>query len=239
MGYDGIKPKKTSREYEIWKNIGHILKAYGENISMEEGICYIIGAGEFDYPKLRPKESDYIIGVDGGFAYLKEMGLKPDMVLGDFDSFGQIPVHSKLIQLAPEKDDTDMMAALRQGMELGYRSFHIYGGLGGRLSHTIANLQCLVWLLKRGARGYLFYKNITITAVTNGSITFGKEKKGYLSVFTFDGEAKGVTLKNLKYPLEDAVLKTDYPIGVSNEFLGMESEVSVKEGVLLLVMEEI
>ncbi len=205
---------------------------------MEDGICYIIGAGEFDYPGIKPEEADYVIGVDGGFAYLKKMGLKPDMVLGDFDSFGQSPVHSNLIQLAPEKDDTDMLAALRQGMELGYRSFHIYGGLGGRISHTIANFQCLVWLLKRGARGYLFYKNIKITAVRNGSITFGKEKKGYLSVFAFDGEAKGVTLKNLKYPLQDAVLKTDYPIGVSNEFLGMESEVSVREGVLLLVIEE-
>ena len=206
---------------------------------MEEGICYIIGAGEFDYPKLKPGKSDYVIGVDGGFAYLKKMELEPDMVLGDFDSFRQSPVHPNLIQLAPEKDDTDMLAALRKGMELGYRSFHIYGGLGGRISHTIANLQCLVWLLKRGARGYLFYKNITITAVRNGSITFGKEKKGYLSVFAFDGEAKGVTLKNVKYPLEDAVLKTDYPIGVSNEFQGMESEVSVREGVLLLMMEEI
>ncbi len=206
---------------------------------MEEGICYIIGAGEFDYPKLKPGESDYVIGVDGGFAYLKKMELEPDMVLGDFDSFRQSPVHPNLIQLEPEKDDTDMLAALRKGMELGYRSFHIYGGLGGRISHTIANLQCLVWLLKRGARGYLFYKNITITAVRNGSITFGKEKKGYLSVFAFDGEAKGVTLKNLKYPLEDAVLKTDYPIGVSNEFQGIESEVSVRDGVLLLMMEEI
>lgn len=93
--------------------------------------------------------------------------------------------------------------------------------------------------MKRGARGHLFYKNITITAVRNGSITFEKEKKGYLSVFTFDGEARGVTLQNLKYPLEDAVLKTDYPIGVSNEFLGMESKVSVREGVLLIVIEEI
>lgn len=98
---------------------------------MEEGICYIIGAGEFDYPRLNPRECDYVIGVDGGFAYLKKMGLKADMVLGDFDSFGQGPVHSNLIQLAPEKDDTDMLAALQKGMELGYRSFHIYGGLGG------------------------------------------------------------------------------------------------------------
>lgn len=206
---------------------------------MEEGICYIIGAGEFDYPRLKPKETDYVIGVDGGFEYLKNMKLTPNLVLGDFDSVEQSPLHSNLIRLAPEKDDTDMLAALRQGMELGYRTFHIYGGMGGRISHTIANFQCLVWLLKRGAKGFLFHKSVMITAVRNGSITFGKEKKGYLSVFAFDGEAKGVTLKNLKYPLTDAVLGMDYPVGVSNEFLGVESEVCVKEGVLLLVVEEV
>lgn len=205
---------------------------------MEKGICYIVGAGEFDYPKIEPKKTDYMIAVDGGYEYVRNMKLRPDMVLGDFDSLSQEPNHPHIIKLRPEKNDTDMLAALRQGVNMGYEIFYIYGGMGGRISHTIANLQCLVWLADQGIRGYLFHKNMTIMAVKNGCIRFGKEKEGYISVFAFDGDATGVTLRNLKYPLQDAVLTMKYPIGTSNEFLGMESEVSVKDGTLLLVLEE-
>lgn len=219
---------------------------------MSDAICYIIGAGEFaereflesEFVKGRiikekfcKKKEDYIIGVDGGYEHLDKLNIKADLLVGDFDSLNYAPNHENIVRLPVEKDDTDMLFALKKGVLKGYYNFCIYGGLGGRVSHTIANLQCLVWLAEKGAKGYLIGSDVVITAVKNGSIRFEKEKKGFVSIFAFDGQAKGVTLRNLKYPLQDAVLTMDYPIGVSNEFIGKESEIIVKDGTLLVVLE--
>lgn len=207
--------------------------------AMNEAICHVVGAGEIGEVKLfSPDKGDYVIGVDGGYEYLEKMQIEADLVVGDFDSLCHEPEHKNTIRLPAEKDDTDMFFALKQGVKQGYKQFCIYGGLGGRVSHTIANLQCLLWLARQGMRGWLVGKDVLITVIKNESIQLEKERKGYLSVFAFDGTAKGVYLKNLKYPLQDAVLTTDFPIGTSNEFIGEESEITVEDGALIVVLEE-
>lgn len=210
---------------------------------MKEAICYIVGAGAIENRKACEKSigkrrtDDYVIAVDGGYEYLKQLNIEADLLIGDFDSIEVLPKHENIVILPKEKEDTDMRVALQKGLEMGYRVFVMYGALGGRISHTVANLQCLVWLSKMGAKGILTDGNVTITAVSNGSICFDKRKRGYISVFAFAKKAKGVTLKNLKYPLRDAILTMEYPIGTSNEFIGKESEISVADGTLLVVLE--
>ena len=202
---------------------------------MKKEICYIVGAGECSRLLLHPNENDMVIAVDGGYEYLKETRI--DLVVGDFDSLSYVPMHSKVMQLKPEKDDTDMLVAIKEGLKEGYQTFYIYGGTGGRISHTIANIQCLAYLAERGARGFLVDESEIVTLIQKESISFPASYKGYFSVFAYGEEAKGVTLEGLKYLLKDAVLTNRFPLGVSNEFIGQKAKVSVEEGALLIVYE--
>ena len=203
------------------------------------GICYIAGALSLT-PSLcpHPMAGDYVIAADRGYDSLMAYGVTPDLVVGDFDSLGRTPVHPNVIQLPCAKDDTDMVFALRRGLDLGYRRFVLLGGVGGRLEHTLGNLQILDWLTTQGAQGFLAGEKTVATALRDGSLTFPPSLSGYLSVFCNSGTAQGVTLTGLKFLLENAVLTSSFPVGVSNEFLGQPAQVSVREGCLLLVWED-
>lgn len=203
------------------------------------GICYVAGAMSLT-PPLRPYPSprDYVIGADRGFDSLMAYGVRPDLVVGDFDSLGYRPNHSNVIALPTAKDDTDMIFALRKGLERGYKRFVLLGGVGGRLEHTLGNLQALDWLTTQGASGVLVGEGTAATALRDGTIELPASMKGHLSVFCNGGTAEGVTLTGLKYPLENYTMADSFPIGVSNEFLGETATVTVKKGSLLLLWEE-
>ncbi len=202
---------------------------------MKSGVCYVVGAGDNYGLDFVPKAEDFVIGVDGGFQVLKDRGITANLVIGDFDSLEAIPEHPNVIRLNTKKDDTDMWAAVREGMGAGYEIFHIYCGTGGRMDHTIANIQLMAELAQGGRQGYLMDRDCVMTAITNRAITFPKHLKGYVSVFSLSEKSKGVNLKGLKYELNNAVLTNTYPLGVSNEFIGEESVISVKCGTLLIV----
>lgn len=201
----------------------------------QDGTCYIVGAGAFYDRDFVPEAGDFVIAADGGYGTLTARGTDMDLVVGDFDSMGFRPDHPKVVDLPVEKDDTDMMAAIRLGWERGYRTFRLYGGTGGRVDHTLANLQSLMWLSTRGGRGFLIGEDWTAAAVTDGDMTFAPGHSGFLSVFCQGDRAEGVTLEGLKYPLKDAVLTCDFPLGVSNEFTGVASRVAVGKGTLLVI----
>ena len=199
------------------------------------GTCVIVGAGEVIEEEIHVDSGEYVIAADGGLEYLAHRGISADMALGDFDSLGHIPEHENLVVHPAMKDDSDMMLAVQEGLRLGWRQFRIYGGLGGRLDHTVANLQTLIYLAKQGGRGELIGNGVHITAINNGSVQFDPAHKGYISVFCLSGRAGGVWIKGLKYTLEDAELTSDRPLGLSNEFLGVESEIGVKNGALVIL----
>lgn len=206
---------------------------------MSGAICCVVGAGDF-FPRMLPsrRAGDLLIAADGGYDHVRKLGLEPDFVVGDFDSLAAPPDRAGVLRLPKEKDDTDMLAALRMGVAKGYREFRLYGGTGGRMDHTVANLQCLVWLARQGLHGALYGERWTAEAVTDGALTFGPERRGFLSVFSQGDRAEGVWLKGLRYPLSDAVLTHDFPLGVSNEFTGVESTISVKAGTLLVIYDD-
>ena len=207
---------------------------------MNRNICYIVGAMSLT-PDLRPYpvQGDYVIAADRGFDSLVAYGVRPDLAVGDFDSLGHRPNHPNVIQLPAEKDDTDMVFALRKGLELGYRRFILLGGVGGRLEHTLGNLQLLDWLACQGGQGFLAGEKTAATCIRDGmSVTFPPSMTGYLSVLCNSGRAEGVDLTGLKYPLNGYTLTGSFPLGVSNQFLGQEASVSVKQGSLLLIWED-
>ena len=201
-----------------------------------EKICCVVGAmepGELVLP-----EGALVIAADGGLAHLERWGIVPDLIVGDFDSLGWVPEGSNVIRHPVEKDDTDMMLAVRTGLERGYGRFLLYGGLGGRLDHAYANLQTLTWLAERGAQGWLLGGGLAASVIRNGRLAFDAGRAGTVSVFCPNGEARGVDLTGLYYPLKNAVLTSGFPLGVSNQFTGKAASVSVREGTLLVMWEQ-
>ena len=200
--------------------------------------CFIFGAGSDTGLVCRPAAGDYVIAADGGYLACRRAGITPDLLLGDFDSLEEEPDFSNILRVPVEKDDTDTFLAAKYGLRQGCRTFHIYGGTGGRLDHTLANLQLLVWLSQREARGYLYDAAFTYTAVTNGSITIPQGPAwGLLSVFCMGPEARGVCESGVQYPLEDAVLTAEFPLGVSNHIIAPQARISVREGSLVIGWE--
>lgn len=210
------------------------------------GKCIIIGAGDLTMGEIVLGEEDFCIAVDGGLSYCPILNVEPDLLIGDFDSVSdqekeaivaiQQQIPEKVICLPTEKDDTDMLAALKYGLELGYTDFRIYAGTGGRFDHTLANIQCLLYLKNHGATGYLVDGTGMMLVLQNESVSFRKELEGYLSLFSLGKEAKGVSISGMKYSLKDAVITNDFPIGISNEFIGEASTISVEDGELVCMI---
>lgn len=210
------------------------------------GKCIIVGAGDLTMGEITLGEEDLCIAVDGGLSYCPILGVEPDIILGDFDSVSekereaihllQEQIPERIIELPVEKDDTDMLAALKYGLELGYRDFRIYAGTGGRFDHTLANIQCLLYLKNHGATGYLVDGTGMILVIQNEAVSFRKELEGFLSLFSLGKEAKGVTIQGMKYPLNNYTLTNDFPIGISNEFIGEAATISVEDGELVCMI---
>ncbi len=200
--------------------------------------CYIIGAGDVLEKEIFLKDGDFLICADAGLKYKDIFKKEPDLIVGDFDSYGEIPSYENTVVAPCEKDETDMMLAFIKGHEKGYRNFVIYGALGGkRADHSVANLQLLHYIANKGCTAFLVSGKRIFTAIKNRKISFKSNAKGYISVFSLTDKSEGVDIKGLKYSLSNATLENCTPIGVSNEFLGNESFISVKEGVLLISWE--
>ena len=211
-----------------------------------QGKCIIIGAGDLTIGEIPVKEEDFVIAVDGGLGYCGILNVEPDIIIGDFDSVSdgereaiatlEQEIPERIIRLKPEKDDTDMLAALKFALEKGYTEFRIYAGTGGRFDHTLANIQCLLYLKNHGATGYLVDGTGMILVLQNEAVHFNKNLEGYLSLFALGKEAKGVTIQGMKYTLDNYTMKNDFPIGISNEFIGEESVISVEDGELVCML---
>ena len=194
-------------------------------------VCYIVCALPQRYT-LEPDRGDMIIAADGGYAQLGNV--KADLVVGDFDSLGYVPEGEQIVRHPAHKDDTDTLLAVKEGLKRGYRRFLLLGGVGGRLDHTVANVQTLAYLLANGARGALVTEDETITMIQNESLSFRGGLSGTVSVFSYGPVARGVYETGLAYALDNATLTDDNPLGVSNAFTGQTAQISVGEGRLLV-----
>ena len=223
----------------------------------KEKRAFLIGAGEMTGIGIKAdmqngvlnetvfREGDMVIALDGGLLYCVEHNIVPDYIIGDFDSLPEERMalldkypQEKITCLPKEKDDTDMLFAIKFAIAKGVKEFVIYGGLGGRLSHSIANIQCLMYLKEQGMSGILVGADTKVFLLQNETYSFAGQENGYISLFAYSKQASGVTLKNLKYEITDAFLTPSFPIGVSNEFLpGKSAQITVKDGVLLVVQD--
>lgn len=200
----------------------------------------IVGASKVKSSSFLQKRKDcYLISCDGGYQCFLSQNMEPDLFIGDFDTLekGSLRHPKEVIQLNPVKDDTDTIYAVKKAIERGFDTFYFYGCLGGKLEHTIANLQVLRYLRERNMKGYLIDEdnNQVVFILHNERIDF-KKMKGMLSVFSYSESCSGVTIQNLKYELNNSVLTNGFPLGVSNQLIDKEDAyIEVKEGDLLIL----
>ena len=185
---------------------------------------------------LRREPGDLILCADGGYDAARRYGIEPDLVIGDFDSMPAchaqgVPVH----RLPVHKDDTDMEACLAEGRRRGYRAFRVAGGLGGRLCHTVANLQCLYDCALRGEDAWLADECNRATVLLPGEHILAPIPGRKLSLLAFTPEVSGVELTGTEWELHGATLTSRDPLGVSNEARSAHPCLSFAAGALLLV----
>ena len=202
-------------------------------MNANKGLCYVVGAGE-KAGTFTPKKGDFVVAADGGIDFLRQLGVTPDLFVGDLDSAKRKPEDCLVLRFNTDKDKTDTALAVDEGLARGYRQFRLYGGLGGRLDHTLANIQLICELSTRGCRAELIGNGIRVAAVTDGTLSLPLRKRGTVSVFSHTDTSEGVCLRGLKYTLDDATLHNGFPLGVSNAFIGEEASVSVRQGTLLV-----
>ena len=198
--------------------------------------CFIYAAGTFYGLRELPRPGDLQIAADAGLLLCRKEGLRPDLVMGDFDSMELEGTPEGCIRVPVEKDDTDTMLAIREGLKRGCGEFYLYGGTGGaRLDHTLANLQGLAFLCRRGARGYLYDRDFVYTVIENTTLTLPRQVDwGLVSLFSMDSQVEHVTLTGLQYPLEDGTLTSGFPLGVSNHFVADTARITAGRGLLLV-----
>lgn len=185
---------------------------------------------------------DLIICADGGYDIAASEGIRPHLVIGDLDSIkSSIPDDIKINRFNPEKDFTDLELALKTAAETDCRAVEIWGGMGGRLDHTIANIQLLSKytasfdsLVMKDGQSLCF----AVCGRNDLSVEIPASKNCYLSLFSLTEKCCGVCIDGVKYPLSDHTLVNTFPLGVSNEFTKEKAVLSLKNGTLLIVISE-
>ena len=201
--------------------------------------CFIIGAGSFYGLPVSVQRTDMVIAADGGWHTCRENGITPTLLVADFDSLDAAPAFDHILRLPVEKDDTDMIRAVKEGFDRGEREFHLLGGMGGhRTDHTVANMQTLAYIARRGGQGWLYGNGERFTAICGGELCLPARERGIVSVFCMGADAQGVTIEGGQYTVHDAVLTASFPLGVSNHFVGNPVRVSVTQGSLLIALIE-
>ena len=206
---------------------------------MKQNRCVVISGGDFS-PVSGISPDDFVIACDRGYVYCERLGLRPDLIISDFDSYtGPVDSEIPLNRFVSEKDDTDTMLAVRYAVEHGFHELLLCCALGGRLDHLIANLQSLVFAQKHGLPAVLLSEDTEIRTLAGGALRIPRREDRSLSVFALDGPCQGVCITGAKYPLANAELLPSFPLGVSNTWAGEEAVISVEEGILLIVLSKI
>ncbi|AAK79697.1 thiamine pyrophosphokinase [Clostridium acetobutylicum] len=183
---------------------------------------------------------DYIICADSGANCLHKYEIRPDMLLGDFDSIDEEvfnyfkEFHINTIKFPREKDFTDTELAFREALKLSADEICFLGCTGTRLDHIFGNLGLLYRCLKSGIRAYIKDDNNTLFMIDK-TISITGKKGEIFSIQGFREEIKELSIENAKYPLKDYNLSFGDSRTVSNEFLDEPVTISFKNGTIIVM----
>lgn len=204
--------------------------------------CLIIAASperDIAYVRRYAAEADCIICADGGYAKACALGIVPDLVIGDFDS-GRMPEAGIEVQRLPkEKDDVDAQACVQEAVRRGYTDIVVVCASGGRADHYFCNVLLTEYAARLGARCMVADGNNRIMLHPGGTVRYPTDRAyRYVSLVPLDRTVTGVTLRGMKYPLQDAALQRDHIISISNEAQEAQFEITVGEGRVLVIFSK-
>lgn len=200
--------------------------------------CVIVGGAkisDYDFVKSYLSKNDFFIFCDGGLNHRERLEITPDLIVGDFDSAPLPKTSVETIILPREKDDTDTVFAVKEALNRGFDDFLLIGVAGERLDHTLVNLYCLLMLHEKGLNAVIV-DDFSEMEIVGKEVKYISPDYSYFSLVNIGGVAEKVTIKNAKFPLENAEITSTYQYATSNECLeNMQAEVSVGKGNLLLI----
>lgn len=201
----------------------------------------LVGASDFNGAHFAACDAegafDVVVAADGGFASLEAIGRVPDLAIGDFDSLGYVPAGVRTIRFPPEKDASDMELALERAMRDGADRVAVYGALGGRLDHTLANLQLLASFAERGLEVVAVGERERIAFLVGpGELLIEAADEGIVSVFSLTDVSTGVVEEGLKYCLDGVALTNRTSWGLSNELVGCAARIALESGTLAVFL---
>ncbi len=189
----------------------------------------------------KDNEYSYCMGVDKGAEYAYNAGIKPDMVLGDFDSANKDVItyfneaaDIEVRAFPAEKDETDTHLALLEAMKLGSTHIDIIGGIGSRMDHTLANIHIMKLPLEQGIQCRMINES-NIISLANKYVQLKKRDYPYVSLIPLTSKVGGITTKDMKYPLYDYTMEQGISVGISNEIMDEEGAVTLRSGILIVI----
>lgn len=201
-------------------------------------VLFLNGLIEDDvFVKKNLKKDDYIIAVDGGLNHILRLEIIPDLILGDFDSSDYqeaLQLRGKIKKYNSDKSITDGEIAINYVIEKEFSEAIIFGALGNRIDHMLSNIYMLEKLSDAGINGSIKDNNNEIRFLKD-SIVLSKGKYKYFSVIPITSQITGLSIKNARYELHDAVLNRVESVGISNEFLNEIVELTLKTGKALII----
>lgn len=204
--------------------------------------CVIFAGGEIkDLSFIDTNEiaGNFVICADSGYKYAEKLGIVPDMIMGDFDSYrGELPENTEIYRSIPEKDDTDTMLAVKTALSRGFTEIILYGALGKRFDHAFANIQTLLYAYENGCNMRIADADNEITVQGAGETYYKKRDGWYFSIFALTETVLINKYSGVKYPLENYVLKSSFPIGVSNEITADSAFLHINSGIVLVIRSE-
>lgn len=204
-------------------------------------VCAVFCGGDpvcKDTVRLDLKREDFRIAADSGYKLMKSLGISPHLVVGDFDSSNR-PENVNVLSFPVEKDDTDLMLAVREGLARGYTHFLIYSATGGRLDHSIAAIQTLAFLNDHKASGMLISDTERVELLYPGSHRLKPIKGFSLSLFSYSNNVTDLTISGAKYTCHGTMIDNAFPLGVSNELESGEATVSFSSGIVLCIRSKL
>lgn len=204
--------------------------------------CVIISAApnsDISFYKKKIFDEDFIICADGGYVYAQKAGITPDLIVGDFDSSTVPDTNVETIILPTEKDDTDTLYAVREGIKRGYTDFVFLAVTGGREDHTFANYSVLLYLKHHGCRGCIVTENCEIFLLEKEKKVVKNKKDKTFSIFPFFCKKCCVTLSGFYYPLTNYTITAEFPLGVSNVITDDNAIISVSSGTAVVYISDV
>ena len=190
---------------------------------------------------LKAADYDIIIAADKGIETLSALKIRPDYIVGDFDSANDNILDSysddkriTIIRHSPIKDATDTELAIDIALKEAADRIDILGATGGRIDHLFGNIHCMYKALVRGAVCVIWDKNNRIELVDKPFVIEKDKMSGrFVSFVPFMSDVKGLCLKGFKYNLENFTLKGGASLGISNEVVEDRACVDFKSGVMI------